>query len=53
MFVQPINILSEEEDPESSSHVERQFRFDRNMRVRREAKEEQAKAGMCIQLFYN
>lgn len=45
MFVQPINRLADEEDPESSAHVARQFRFERNLRVRTEAKEEQAKAG--------
>lgn len=45
MFVQPINRLAEEEDPESTAHVARQFRFERNLRVRTEAKEEQAKAG--------
>jgi len=48
MFVQPINQLSEEEDSESTSHVEREFRFDRNMRVRTEAREEQEKAGKKI-----
>lgn len=48
MFVQPINRLSEDEDPESASYVERQFRFDRNMKVRIEAKEEQEKAGKKI-----
>lgn len=37
--------LSDEEDCESSSYLQRQFRFERNMQVREEAREEQAKAG--------
>lgn len=44
-FVQPIMRLSEEEDCESNSYLQRQFRFERNMQVREEAREEQAKAG--------
>ncbi|XP_052780147.1 regulatory-associated protein of mTOR-like isoform X2 [Mya arenaria] len=44
-FVQPINRLSEEEDPESDVFMERKFRFNRNNSVRLEAKEEQSRAG--------
>ncbi|XP_045213850.2 regulatory-associated protein of mTOR-like isoform X2 [Mercenaria mercenaria] len=44
-FVQPIMRLSDEEDSESSSYLQREFRFDRNTHVREEAQDEQAKAG--------
>ena len=37
--------LSDEEDPESLSFLEREFRFDRNTMVRSEAREEQQRAG--------
>ena len=45
-FSQPLMRLSDEEDPESQSYLEREFRFDRNTNVRLEAKDEQMRAGM-------
>lgn len=45
-FAQPLMRLSEEQDPESSSHHRREFRFLRNNNVRQEAREEQIRAGM-------
>ena len=44
-FVQPIMRLSDEEDCESNSYLQRSFRFDRNTRVKEEARDEQLKAG--------
>ncbi|XP_060573452.1 regulatory-associated protein of mTOR-like isoform X2 [Ruditapes philippinarum] len=44
-FVQPIMRLSDEEDSESNSYLQRNFRFDRNTQVKEEAREEQVKAG--------
>lgn len=44
-FAQPLMRLSEEQDPESSSHHRREFRFLRNNNVRQEAREEQIRAG--------
>lgn len=44
-FSQPLMRLSDEEDPESLSFLEREFRFDRNTMVRSEAREEQQRAG--------
>jgi hypothetical protein len=37
--------LSDEEDSESNSYLQRNFRFDRNTQVKEEAREEQVKAG--------
>ena len=44
--------LSDEEDPESQSYLEREFRFDRNTAVRTEAKDEQLRAGMLFLYYY-
>lgn len=44
--MQPINRLTESEDPEGAAFLEQKFRFDRNHRVRMDAKDEQLKAGM-------
>lgn len=44
-FAQPLMRLSEEQDPESSSHHKREFRFLRNNNVRQDAREEQLRAG--------
>jgi len=35
----------EEHDPQSQLHLEREWRFERNSRVRREAAKQQAKTG--------
>ena len=45
--------LSDEEDPESQSYLEREFRFDRNTAVRTEAKDEQLRAGMLFLYYYS
>ena len=48
-FSQPLMRLAEEEDPESQSHLEREWRFDRNLNVRGDAREEQQRAGkFCL-----
>lgn len=55
-FAQPLMRLSEEQDPESSSHHRREFRFLRNNNVRQEAREEQVRAGfnrLDVEVFVN
>ncbi|XP_061193905.1 regulatory-associated protein of mTOR-like isoform X1 [Saccostrea echinata] len=55
-FAQPLMRLSEEQDPESSSHHKREFRFLRNAIVRQEAREEQLRAGfnrLDVEVFVN
>ena len=47
-FVQPTMRLSDEEDSESPSFLEKQYRFERNCKVRSEAKDEQLKAGNYV-----
>lgn len=44
IIVQP----PEEHDPQSQLHLEREWRFERNSRVRREASKQQARAGNFI-----
>lgn len=44
-FAEPVMRLSEEKDPESLSHHDRDFKFRRNSMIRDEAKDEQIKAG--------
>lgn len=45
-FAEPVMRLSEEKDPESLSHHDRDFKFRRNCLIRDEAKDEQIKAGI-------
>ena len=52
-FSQPLMRLSEEEDPESQSHLEREWRFDRNHNVQSEAREEQQRAGKTLRVSPN
>ncbi|XP_050390933.1 regulatory-associated protein of mTOR isoform X1 [Patella vulgata] len=55
-FAKPVMRLSEEKDPESGLHQERDFRLFRNSRVRQEAREEQTRAGfnrLDDQVFVN
>ncbi|KAL5018968.1 hypothetical protein ScPMuIL_004690 [Solemya velum] len=55
-FSQPVNQLSEQQDPESEIHFKQEYRNLRNSRVRTEAKEEQMKAGfnrLDEQIFVN
>ncbi|XP_048764254.2 regulatory-associated protein of mTOR-like isoform X2 [Ostrea edulis] len=55
-FAQPLMRLADEQDPESSSHHRRDFRFLRNANVRQEAKEEQLRAGfnrLDVEVFVN
>ncbi|XP_052071445.1 regulatory-associated protein of mTOR-like isoform X2 [Mytilus californianus] len=55
-FAEPVMRLSEEKDPESLSHHDRDFKFRRNCLIRDEAKDEQIKAGfnrLDDQVFVN
>ncbi|OWF51799.1 regulatory-associated protein of mTOR-like isoform X1 [Mizuhopecten yessoensis] len=55
-FAQPLMRLSDEQDPESFPHHEREYHFTRNAHVRNEAKEEQLRAGfnrLDDQVFVN
>ena len=47
-FAQPVMQLSEEKDPESTSRLEREYRFLRNSSIRTESREEQLRAGQSI-----
>ncbi|XP_041364724.1 regulatory-associated protein of mTOR-like isoform X2 [Gigantopelta aegis] len=55
-FAQPVMRLAEETDPESKAHHRREFRFNRNEKVRSQAREEQSRAGFSRlddQIFVN
>lgn len=45
-FAQPVMIQPDKEDSESNDHLEKEFRFMRAARVRKDALEEQRRAGM-------
>jgi len=44
-FAEPVMRMSEDKDPESLSHLDREFKFRRNHLIRDEARDEQIKAG--------
>ncbi|EDO47933.1 predicted protein [Nematostella vectensis] len=55
-FAQSVMKPPEEHDPQSQLHLQREWRFERNSRVRREAARQQARADVCKlddQIFIN